>query len=101
MGLLNIFKSAKSEGPSPMPSGSYTVDRDGKVVTSTISSAVAGETLEKISAQVLQTFKDAKQAELTITEFSVAMGVMNIKARELRGGAMIFLAPRGSGTTRK
>jgi hypothetical protein len=72
------------------------VDREGKVVTSTVSSTVAGQTLEQISAQVLQTFKDAKQAELNMTEFSITMGAMNIKARELRGGAIIFLSSRGA-----
>ena len=72
------------------------MDRDGKVVTSTISSAVAGETLEQISAQVLQTFRDAKLAEMNMTEFSITMGAMNIKARELRGGAIIFVSPRGA-----
>jgi hypothetical protein len=96
MGLLSFFKAPKTQGPPPLPSGSYTVDRDGKVVTSTISSTVAGETLERISAQVLQTFKDAKQAELNMTEFNITMGSMNIKARELRGGAIIFLSPRGA-----
>ena len=95
MGLLSLFKSPKSQGPPPLPSGSYTVDRDGKVVTSTISSAISGQTLELISAQVLQTFRDARQAELNISEFSINMGAMNIKARELRGGAMIFISPRG------
>ena len=96
MGLLSFLKPAKTQGPPPLPSGSYTVDRDGKVVTSTISSTIAGENLEQISAQVLQTFRDAKQAELNMTEFSMSMGAMNIKARELRGGAIIFLSPRGA-----
>ena len=96
MGFLSLFKTPKTQCPPPLPSGSYTVDRDGKVVTSTVSSTVAGQTLEQISAQVLQTFKDAKQAELNMTEFSITMGAMNIKARELRGGAIIFLSPRGA-----
>jgi hypothetical protein len=96
MGLLSFLKAPKTQGPPPLPSGSFTVDRDGKVVTSTISSSVADETLEQISAQVLQTFKDAKRAGLNMTEFNLTMGAMNIKARELRGGAIIFLAPRGA-----
>lgn len=99
MGLLNIFKSPKGATPAPLPSGSYTVDRDGKVVTRTISSAVSAQALERISASVLQTFRDAKQANLNVTEFSIIMGAMNLKARELRGGAIIFLTPRA--TTRK
>ena len=96
MGLLSFLKASKTQGPPPLPSGSYTVDRDGKVVTSTISSSISGETLEIISAQVLQTFKDAKEAELNMNEFSITMGAMNLKARELRGGAIIFLSPRGA-----
>jgi hypothetical protein len=96
MGLLNIFKSTKAGDVPPLPTGSYTVDRDGKVVTRTISSAVAAETLEKISEQVLQTFRDAKEANMLLNEFSISMGAMNIKARELRGGAIIFLSPRGT-----
>jgi hypothetical protein len=31
-----------------------------------------------------------------LSEFTVNLGAMNIKARELRGGAIIFLSPRGT-----
>src|SRR5688500_8143065 len=96
MGLLSFLKAPKTQGPAQLPSGSYTVDREGKVVTSTISSLVAGQTLEQSSAQVLQTFRDAKQAELNMAECTITMGAMNFKARELRGGAIIFLSPRGA-----
>lgn len=97
MGLLNLFKSSKSSGLPPLPSGSYTVDRDGKVVTRTVSSTISAATLELISAQVLQTFREAKQANLNINEFTINTIALNIKARELRGGAIIFLSPRGNG----
>jgi hypothetical protein len=96
MGLLNIFKSSKSQGPPSLPSGSYTVDRDGKVVTRTVASTVSADALQQISAHVLQTFREARQANLNISEFSINLGAMNIKARELRGGAIIFLTPRGT-----
>ena len=95
MGLLNIFNKSKAQSPPQLPSGSYTVDREGKVVTRTIPSSVATHSLEMISAQVLQTFREARQAKLNISEFSINMGAMSVKARELRGGAMIFLTPRG------
>ncbi len=96
MGLLNLFKSQKSDGPAPLPSGSYTVDREGKVVSRTISSAIPAQGLEQFAAQVLQTFREARQADLNISEFCINTGVMNIKAKELRGGAIIFLSPRGT-----
>jgi hypothetical protein len=50
-----------------------------------------------MSAQVLQTFREAKQANLNIHEFTINTIALNIKARELRGGAIIFLSPRGTG----
>ena len=96
MGLLNLFKSQKGEGPAPLPSGSYTVDREGKIVSRTISSVISTQGLEQFATQVLQTFKEARLAELNISEFCVNTGVMNIKAKELRGGAIIFLSPRGT-----
>ena len=96
MGLLNLFKSHKGEGPAPLPSGSYTVDREGRIVSRTISSVIPTHGLQQFAAQVLQTFKEAKQAELNISEFCINTGVMNIKAKELRGGAIIFLSPRGT-----
>jgi hypothetical protein len=97
MGFLSLFKSSRSPGLPPLPSGSYTVDREGKVVTRTISSSVSAGALEQISAQVLQTFREAKQANLNIHEFTINTIALNIKARELRGGAIIFLSPRGTG----
>jgi hypothetical protein len=73
------------------------VDRDGNVVTRTISSSVSASALEQIATQVLQTFRDAKQSNLNISEFTINTVALNIKARELRGGAIIFLSPRGNG----
>jgi hypothetical protein len=37
MGFLDIFK-ARSDAPPALPSGSFTVDREGKIIASTITS---------------------------------------------------------------
>jgi hypothetical protein len=93
MGLLkNLFKPA-ARGPAPLPSGSFTVDRSGEIITCTIPSSFSRDGLKDISKLVLRVFKDAKEAGLVLTELAVNFGAMKLKAREMRGGAMIFLTP--------
>jgi hypothetical protein len=95
MGFLNLFK-ARAEFPAPLPSGSFTVDRSGEVLSSTIASSFPVQDLKHIAAVVLRTFRDAEHAEMSFTEFAVNFGALTLKARELRGGAIIFLSPRGT-----
>jgi hypothetical protein len=94
MGLLNLFKSP-TRTPSPLPSGSFTVDRTGEIVTSTVLSSFSRDALKQIAAVVLRAFRDAKKAEVVLGEMAIDFDAMVVKARELRGGAIIFLSPRG------
>jgi hypothetical protein len=95
MGLLDIFKSRAAE-PIPLPSGSFTVDRSGEILTSTVVSTFPAAGLKQISNLVLKTFREAQAHELVFTEIIVTFGAITLKARELRGGAIIFLSPRGN-----
>lgn len=94
MGFLKIFKS-KSRGPSPLPRGSFTVDRTGEIISSTVSSHFSKEHLKQLSAVVLDTFEEANKADLPLKELAVQYDGLNLKARELKGGAIVFLSPRG------
>lgn len=96
MGLLDLFKARAAESPPPLPSGSFTVDRTGEILTSTVSSTFPTQNLKQIAALVLKIFREAQPFELTFSEISVNFGGINLKARELRGGAIIFLSPRGN-----
>jgi hypothetical protein len=95
MGLLNIFRS-RAESPAPLPSGSFTVDRAGDILSSTVASSFSPQDLKHISTVVLKTFREAQEADMHFTEFAVHFGALTLKARELRGGAIIFLSPRGT-----
>jgi hypothetical protein len=97
MGFLTTIFKPSTRSPSPLPSGSFTVDPAGEIVTSTVSSSFTRESLKHVAAAVLLAFRDAKQADVRITEFTATLGSMKIKARELRGGAIIFLTPRNNG----
>jgi hypothetical protein len=79
-----------------LPLGSMTVDRDGQVVTSTVSSTYPKALLREIGRDVLALFREARAAQLPLAEVSIHFGSLRITARELRGGAIIFLFPQNA-----
>ena len=93
MSLLSFFSK-----PSPtllrLPSGSLTVDRSGVVVTRTLPSSFPAELVQEVASRVLKMFHSAAAAHLPLSEITVNYTSLKITARELRGGAMIFLSPR-------
>jgi hypothetical protein len=93
MGLLNMFNKA---APTllRLPSGSFTVDREGNVLVSTLSSSFPEDLVLLIAETVLRTFREAAEAQLTLTEVIVSYPSLKVTARELRGGAIVFLVPR-------
>lgn len=92
MGFLSIFSK-----PEPtlvrLPSGSFTVDRSGKTVVSTLPSSFPETLMDEISTQVRATFQEAQSARLQLNEIVIHYPSFKIIARELRGGALIFLVP--------
>jgi len=96
MGLLeSIFgSSAKRAGVTQLPSGSVTVDRAGKIVSSTVSSAYPEDLLQVIGKEVLALLNEAHAAQMSLAEISIHFAVLRITARELRGGAIIFMFPQ-------
>ncbi len=77
-----------------LPTGTITVDRQGRVVTSTVSSAYPRNLLQGIGRDVLELFREARAAQMPLAEISLHFGSLRITARELRGGAIIFLFPQ-------
>lgn len=99
MGLLNRFKSGSAgTEPKPLPSGSFTVDREGRVITTTIRSHVPSELLDRVAAVVLAAFRGAREADVPVQELSASYSGLTLKARDLRGGAIIFLTPKKQGS---
>jgi hypothetical protein len=94
MGLLSIFSK-----PSPglllgLPSGSFTLDRSGRVVTATIPSSFPGALVTEIGRHVLTALREAQAAQLPLAELVIYYPALKITARELRGGAIVFLTPQ-------
>jgi hypothetical protein len=77
-----------------LPSGSLTVDRNGNTITSTISSAYPAGLLKEIARDVLRLFQQARDSQMPLAEISIHFASLRVTARELRGGAIIFLFPQ-------
>jgi len=93
MGFLKRFFRSRA-AVQQLPAGSVTVDRDGQVVTTTVSSAYPRALLRDIGHEVLSIFSEARAAQLPLAEVSLHFASLHITARELRGGAIIFLFPQ-------
>jgi hypothetical protein len=93
MGLRKLF--ARSAPPlTRLPSGSFSVDRAGRVLVCTIPSSFPLANVQQIGRRVLETFREAQAAQLPLSELVVHYASLTITARELRGGAIIFLSPK-------
>ena len=100
MGLLNLFAK-----PAPtllrLPAGSFTVDRYGRMLTSTLPSSFPAGLVKGIAQQVRAAFSEAATAQLPLAELIINYPSLRITARELRGGAIVFLAPRAPASPMK
>jgi hypothetical protein len=93
MGFLKLF----SKPASPLlrlPSGSFTMDREGRMLVATLPSSFPAELIQLIGKHVLETFREAQAAQLPLSELVIRYSSLRISAREMRGGAIVFLAPQ-------
>jgi len=95
MGFLRLFSRA---APTllRLPSGSFTMDREGKVLVRTLPSSYPTELVVGIGEQMIAAFRDATAAQLPLSEIVVSYSSLKITARELRGGVIVFLAAKVS-----
>lgn len=92
MGLLNLFSKPPPAVPR-LPSGTISVDRNGRILATTVSSSFETELLEAIGQQVLRLFREARKAQAPVTELNLQFASLQISAREMRGGVLVFLKP--------
>ena len=93
MGLLSLFSKA-APPLLRLPSGSFTVDRDGCVLTSTLPSSFPAHLVKNIAREVRAAFSEADEAQLPLAECVINYPSLKICARELRGGAIVYLSPK-------
>lgn len=96
MGLLNRFRKSETPAAEParLPAGSFTVDAAGKMIVSTLPSAFPEVKVREISDLVVRLFRSLREVDMPMGELVLHYSTLRLTARELRGGAIIFLAPK-------
>jgi hypothetical protein len=93
MGFLKLFAKPATTLVR-LPSGSFTMGRDGRVLVATLPSSFPRDFVTEIGRLVLDTFHEAKDSQLPLGELVIRYSSLKITARELRGGAIVFLSPQ-------
>ncbi len=92
MGLLNLFSKAQP-AVQRLPSGTMSLDRNGQILATTISSTFDPELLQDIGGLVLRLFREARKAQAPVSEITMQFSSLQINAREMRGGVLVYLKP--------
>ncbi len=94
MALLKPFSRAqKPLWPERLPSGCFTVHRGGDIVSSTLPSSFSTAVVLEIGRVVIDAFQRAADTNLPLSDLYIHFSGLTITARELRGGALVFLNP--------
>jgi hypothetical protein len=92
--MLNVLSPKKAAALVHLSTGCFTVDRLGQIVASTLPQAFPSGKVQEIAQRVLAIFRGAEEARLPLAELRVNYSAFTLTARELRGGAIVFLATR-------
>ena len=94
MGILSHFFKVPASRVTRLPMGSFTVDGQGRVVGYTLPQSFPSAQQQEIGRAVVAYFRGAQQAQMPVRELIVYYPALKLAARELRGGAIIFLTPQ-------
>jgi hypothetical protein len=94
MGVLKPFsRSSAPVVPDALVSGCFSVHRGGEIVSSTLASSFPEKKALEIARAILATFRSAEENGLVFGDLHIRYSGLTVSARELRGGALIFLFP--------
>src|SRR5262249_23766962 len=79
--------------PERLPSGCFALHRAGELVSSTLPSNFPMVAVLEIGRTVLEIFRTAQEASISLTDLHLNFSGLATTAREFRGGALIFLHP--------
>jgi len=92
--MKTLFKHKLNGRLTRLPSGAFALDRNGKIIASTLPGSFPQATMRNIGERVLAFFRGAQNAQLPLQEVNVYYPSLRVTARNLRGGALIFLLPQ-------
>jgi hypothetical protein len=91
---MGIVNKKSSGGLRRLPTGTFTVDAQGLVISSTVPQSVPAAVVGEIGRSVVAVFQSARKANMAFSEMVAQYATFKITAREMRGGAIIFLSPK-------
>ena len=92
---MDLVKKKTTAGElQRLPTGAFTVDAQGRIVSSTVPQAVPAALVRDIGQCVVAVFEGARKANVAFSELVAQYAAFKITAREMRGGAIIFLSPK-------
>jgi CheY-like chemotaxis protein len=84
----------ESHGTGQFPCGSYTVTSTGKIAVSTLPSSFPRVIMEVIGKVFLSTLGSATDLGCPLTELAADFPSVEVRARVVEGGAIIFITPQ-------
>ena len=96
MGFLRKIWNGRAGGMhvSKLPSGAFSLDAHGRIIVSTLPRCFPEAQMREIGQRVLAFFRGAQDAQLPVQELNVYYPSLKVTARNLRGGALVFLSPQ-------
>jgi hypothetical protein len=84
----------KTVKPTRFPRGSYTISSAGRIVVSTLPGSFPKERMLMIGRTVLSALNAARELGTPFTELAADYAGVEVRARDLSGGAIIFITPQ-------
>ncbi len=97
MGFLNFIPflgKSDRENLTRLPSGSFTLDAAGNIVSSTLPQSFPQAKIKEIGRCVMHAFRSARKAQIRLGELQINYSALKITAREMRGSAVVFVMPQ-------
>lgn len=95
MGILKpSARTTDTPGSERIPSGCFSIHKHGGLVASTLPATTPVQLVGEIASAVMDAFASAAKTELPLTDLQVHYSGVDIVARDLRGGIIVFLHPR-------
>ncbi|MBI1840833.1 MAG: hypothetical protein HYR88_08305 [Verrucomicrobia bacterium] len=96
MGLLNFIpflRRSTDTDLTRLPSGTFTMDRKGSIVSSTLPTSFPLAHVREIGRCVMDSFRAARQSRIRVNEIHIHYSTLKITAKEMKGSAVVFVMP--------
>ena len=95
MGILKPFHRTRIPITADhLPSGCFSVHRGGEIATTTLPSWFSQKLTLDIARVAINAIKSAEETGLAVSEIHINYAGVEITAKDLRGGALIFIRPK-------